>query len=230
MANAADMAALTAAIDDLLGLPASKQLLQLNSSTCERAFEAYVFALCSEAVRRASGTFELCGIKSGPKPNPVVFRGAPGSMSSTKQNFVYAACHLKQKRFEIHVDVEYQGSSGALHEIDVSLCDENHAQAVRSTGGTPKAAGKKLLMAFECKFYESTPGVSLGRTFVGLISDCGTLRLRAFVSNIPSEKLDQYLSKSTRPEPFLGINPLAPATEDRFVSYVEQELRKWAPT
>jgi hypothetical protein len=230
MANATEMAALATAINNLLDLPASKLLLQLNSPTCERAFEAYIFALCGEAVRRAGGTFELHGIKSGTKPNPVVFRGAPGSMSSTGQDFAYAGCQLRQKRFEIHVDVEYQGSSGALHEIDVSLCDANHADAVRRTGGTPKAAGNKLLMAFECKFYEATPGVSLGRTFVGLISDCGTLRLRAFVSNIPSKKLDQYLSKPTRPEPFLGISPLAPATEDRFVSYVEQELRKWAPT
>jgi hypothetical protein len=112
MASSTDMAALTAAINSLLDLPGSNQLLKLNSPTCERAFEAYVFALCGEAVRRASGTYELRGINSGPKPNPVVFRGAPGSMSSTKQNFVYAACQLKQKRFEIHVDVEYQGSSG----------------------------------------------------------------------------------------------------------------------
>jgi hypothetical protein len=230
MASAADMVSLTTAINNLLDLPASKQLLQLNSKTCERAFEAYVFALCGEAVSRAGGTFELRGIKSGPNPNPVVFRGAPGSMASHTQDFVYAACQLKQKRFEIHVDVEYQGSSGALHEIDVSVCDENHAQAVRTTGGTPKTAGNKLLMAFECKFYDSQPGVSLGRTFVGLISDCGSLRLEAFVSNIPSEKLHQYLSKPSRPEPFLGINPLAPATEERLVLYVEQVLRKWAPT
>ena len=33
-------------------------------------------------------------------------------------------------------------------------------------------------MAFECKFYDCTPDVSLGRTFVGLISDCGPLRLK----------------------------------------------------
>jgi hypothetical protein len=230
MANAADMTQLTAAINALLELPAAGALLQLNSATCERAFEAYLFSLCCQAVRRAGGTYELQGINSGPNPKTVVFRGAPGSMASTSQDFVYARCRLKNKRFEIHVDVEYQGSSGALHEIDVSLCDEDHANAVRATGGTPKTAGSKLLMAFECKFYESTPGVALGRTFVGLVADCGTLRLKAFVSNLPSDKLNQYLSKSSRPEPFLGINTFSPPAEERFVSVVEQELRKWAPT
>jgi hypothetical protein len=88
--------------------------------------------------------------------------------------------------------------------------------------------GSKLLMAFECKFYESTPGVVLGRTFVGLISDCGALRLKAFIANLGSEKLGLYFSKSSRPQPFLGLIPTDSASEERFIHNVEQELRKWA--
>jgi hypothetical protein len=228
MANAQELAALQAAIVSLLNLPAAGQLLNLNSNTCERAYEAYVFSLCCEAVRRAGGIVKLIGIRSGSTPNLVVFRGAPGSMASQNQDFAYASCSLNQKRFELHLDVEYQGTSGALHEIDVSMCDENHATAVRTTRSTPKATANKLLMAFECKFYESTPAVSLGRTFVGLISDCGSLRLKGFVTNVPSTKLTQYFSKSSRPQPFLGLNPLDPASEDRFIRNVEQELRRWA--
>jgi hypothetical protein len=228
VASPQELAALRTAIEQLLTLPAAQQLLQLNSNTCERAFEAYVFALCCEAVRRAGGTATLTGVKSGPQPATLVFRGAPGSMASDNQDFVYASCSLNGRGFEIHVDVEYQGTSGALHEIDVSLCDAAHAQTVRRTMSTPKTDGNKLLMAFECKFYESTPGVGLGRTFVGLISDCGTLRLKGFVSNIPSDKLGRYFSKTSRPEPFLGAVPTDPESEARFVYNVEQELRKWA--
>jgi len=228
MTDLAKLAVLKAAIDNLLQLSAAKQILTLNSNTCERAFEAYVFCLCCDAVRRAGGTVILTGIQSGPDPKVIAFRGAPGSMASNSQDFVYADCTLNQRRFEIHVDVEYQGTSGALHEIDVSFCDHRHASAVRSTAATPKAIGNKLLLAFECKFYESSPGVSLGRTFVGLVSDCGALRLKGFVSNLPSEKLNQYLSKTTRPEPFLGLNPSNGAGEERFIRNVEQVLRKWA--
>jgi hypothetical protein len=79
-------------------------------------------------------------------------------------------------------------------------------------------------MAFECKFYDSTPDVSLGRTFVGLIWDCGPLRLKGFVTNVPSDRLRQYFSKRSRPQPFLGLNPLDLASEDRFIRNVEQEL------
>jgi hypothetical protein len=217
MATAADLVAMKAEIESLLSLPGAKQLLQLNSNTCERAYEAYVFGLCCEAVRRAGGTVTLTGINTGANPSTVVFRGAPGSMASTSQNFVYADCSLSNRSFEIHVDVEYQGSSKALHEVDVSVCDT-----------TPRASGNKLLMVLECKFYEKTPGVSLGRTFVGLISDCGDLRLKAFASNIPSDKLRQYFSQTRRPEPFLGLNPTDKNAEDRFVRHVEQVLRKWA--
>src|SRR5262249_52600047 len=102
MADAQELAALQSAIDDLLSLPAAQQLLQLNSRTCERAFEAYVFSLCCEGVRRAGGTATLIGIKSGEAPNPVVFRGAPGSMASKNQDFVYASCSLNDRSFEIH--------------------------------------------------------------------------------------------------------------------------------
>ncbi len=228
MATPQELAELVNAVNTLLNLPAAQQLLSLNSNTCERAFEAYVLSLCVEAVRRAGGTAQLRGILSGSNPNPVVFRGAPGSMASRNQDFAFARCELRGKRFEFHLDVEYQGSSGALHEIDVSACDEDHAQAVRNTNGMPKTEGKKLLMAFECKFYENTPGVDLGRTFVGLISDCGTLRLKAFVANLPSDKLGLYFSKNSRPQPFLGLVPIDVASEERFISNVEQELRRWA--
>ena len=49
MANAQELAALQAAIMRLLSLPAAGQLLRLNSNTCERAYEAYVFSRCREA-------------------------------------------------------------------------------------------------------------------------------------------------------------------------------------
>ena len=229
MATPEEMADLVSAIDALLNLSATQQLLQLNSNTCERAYEAYVLSLCMETVRRAGGTAALRGILSGSNPNPIVFRGAPGSMASTNQDFSYVSCSLRTRRFEIHVDVEYQGTSSVLHEIDVSLCDEAHCRVARQTGGTPKAEGGKLLMAFECKFYENTPGVSLGRTFVGLVADCGGLRMKAFVANMQSQNLRRYFSKSSRPEPFLGLIPADSASEERFIRNVEQELLRWAP-
>jgi hypothetical protein len=218
---------LTQAIDDILGLALAGRLLQLNANVIERAYEAYVFALCTQAVRNAGGTVVLTGIRTGPTPNPVIFRGAPGSMSSRDQDFCYVDCALGRKRFEIHIDVVYQGQSGANHEIDVSLCESDHPQDVRQTRRNPRA-NKNLIAAIECKFYESTPGVALARTFVGLVKDCSPNRLNAFVSNQASPGINRFLSTTWAPKPFTDLTPLAPESEQRFISNLEQVLRQWA--
>ena len=60
---------LRTALDNLLNLPAVGSLLCLNSNTCERAYEAYVFSLCIAAVKKAGGSITLVGIKSSPNPS-----------------------------------------------------------------------------------------------------------------------------------------------------------------
>lgn len=128
---------LVAATERLLLLPGTKQALQLNSPTRERAFEAYVFALVLRAVRAAGGTVGVTGINSGPNPDVIVFRGAPGQMSSQIQDFAYARCTLNLKSFEVHVAVQFLGTSEATHEVDVSLFDSRQANVARQTGAVP---------------------------------------------------------------------------------------------
>jgi len=223
----ATLAELTSAVQQLLAHPSANSVLQLNSNTQERAFEAYVFALCCEAVRRAGGTAVLRGIQSGPNPNPVVFRGAPGSIASKAQDFVYASCVLQGKEFEIHVDVEFAGASSASHELDVSIISKQLADRARHSGVPPRGTGRHLLGCFECKFYDKTPGVSLCRTFIGLVDDCPPARIAGFVSNKSSESIRLYLSPKGRPTAYV-LTPLDAAGEDRFISAVEHALRKWA--
>lgn len=215
------------AIEQLLQIPAAQRLLQLNSNTEERAYEAYILSLCCEAVRIQGGQVIITGINSGANPSPVVFRGGPGSMSSTNQDFCYADCRLRKKSFEIHVDIEYVGQSGANHEIDVSIYDSQAAQNVRASGHSPRT-NKALIAAIECKFYASKPGVDLARTFVGLATDCVSNKFKAFVSNRSASGIERFLSKSNSPEPFFDLTPLNPDSEQRFVRYLEQVLRKWA--
>ena len=214
------------AVGALLSLPAAGRLLQLNSDTAERAYEAYVLSLCAKAVRSCGGTEVPTGVRSGPNPSVIVLRGAPGSMASRGQDFCFIDCTLGSKRFELHVDVIYEGQSGANHEIDVSACLSSHAQDVRQSGGSPRT-NKNLLAAIECKFYESFPGVALARTFVGLVRDCSRNQLNAFASNRGSPGLKSFLSTTWAPQPFTDLTPLVPASEKRFMYYVEQTLRQW---
>jgi hypothetical protein len=224
----ATLADLRAALDRLLSIPQTGQLLQLNSPKIERAYEAYVFSLCLEAVRNAGGTTTLVGRQSGPNPATIVFRGGPGQMASDDQDFCYAACVIGAKAFEVHVDVTFEGQSGATHEIDVSIVDASHAADVRASVDRLPRANKHLICAFECKFYTSTPKVALARTFVGLTRDCAPTRLSAFVANQATPTVNRYLSTKWAPKPFTDLTPLSPSTERRFVANLEQVLRQWA--
>lgn len=220
---------LTAAVDRLLRLVATRAALKLNSATPERAYEAYVCALCAEAIRAIpGGSATLVGRRTGPNPAVVVFRGAPGSMASDNQDFVYVACRLGAREFELHVGVEYEGQSKATHELDVSACMSEHAERVRLTGQAPRT-NKHLLMAFECKFYTSDPGVALARTFVGLLADCSPNLLNGFVCNRRRLGLSRYLSRATGPEPFTELTPLDRESERDFIGVVRHRLKKWAP-
>ena len=121
----------------------------------------------------------------------------------------------------------YLGTSGAAHEIDVWLCDQAVGDTVRQTPGVlPNTRGPRR--AIECKFYDSHLATVLGRTFVGLVDDCGAVVVKTFVTNGQNPPLAAYLSKKARPQPFFAVSPLIPRHRDRFVNVVEQALRQWA--
>lgn len=214
-------------ISKLLALPGASSALKLNSDTVERAYEAYIWSLCKRAVEAAGGRADLCGINSGMDPRPVVLRGAPGNMSSTDQDYCYISCELGEKKFEIHLDVQYEGSSKAPHEIDISFYDQDSADMVRATGRLPKSA--KLIAAIECKFYTAAPpSIAQGREFVGLLSDFTGTRMNAFVSNRAAKNLGKYFANKSRIDPFTDLTPDNPNTENMFICKIEHALLKWA--
>lgn len=214
-------------VDKLLGLAAKSLKMKLNSDTVERAYEAYIFSLCKKAVEEAGGTATLTGIKTGANPKTVILRGAPGNMASETQDYCYINCELNGKYFEIHLDVQYEGTSGATHEMDVSIFDHASAEKIRDRGKLPKT--NKLLAIIECKFYTySTPSTGLARGFAGLVKDCPSNRLSVFAANNGSTNLKKYFSNKGNLEPFVDLDPSNKAAEDRFLRNIEQTLRKWA--
>lgn len=217
---------LSAAVDSILSSSTgSNTLSQFNSATRGHVFEAYVFSLVLQAVVDAGGSVVIKGILSGDNPSPIMFRGGPGQMSSRTQDFSFAECSINGHEFEVHVGVQYVGTSGALHEIDVSIFDHDRAEQIREDRVIPNT--RNLRAAIECKFYDSSLGVNLGRTFVGLVSDMGGLKIKSFATNGRNKGLAEYFSKSGRPSPFFALTPLNPDVVNRFVKSLEQDLRTW---
>lgn len=210
------------AIDQLLQHPLGVGNYQLVQHVEEKAYEAYVFGLCLRAVRELGIVPTLRGI-SGP-PTPFVFRGGPGQIYSSYRNYGYADFVLNGLDFEIHAGVEFRGTSGMTHEIDVCILRGVDAAQCRQQPDDPPAAS--LVAGWECKFYDKLEKV-LGRAFVGLMDDMGTnCRLSGLCSNVSHPQLKDYFQPDRRPYPHLELSPLAPASESRFVSTLAAVLKK----
>ena len=176
----ATLADLENAIDTLLDHPLGIKQYQLSRAVQGKAYEAYVFALCLRAVRELRVKPVLRGIQGA--PNPFLFRGAPGQIHSMSRNYGYAVFDLHDSSFEIHAGVEFRGTSGMTHELDVCIMRGDDAEKCRGRPDDPRPAS--LVGAWECKFYAGSLPKRSGRAFVGLMDDMGTnVRLSGFCSN-----------------------------------------------
>jgi hypothetical protein len=221
------LADLHKAICRLLDIPNIAQYTQINRPLEEGAFEVYVFSLVLDAVKEAGGKWKMRGRNSN--PHPIVFRGGPGEMASADQNFAYAHCTFPSgKSLEVHLGVQYVGTSGATHEVDISLYEASAASQARNNGEHPDQ--KHLIGVIECKCYSNPIGAVLARAFVGLLDDCNNYHFAALVSNSPGEQVKKYLSLAHRPDPFLEMDLLTHhhRYERRFFWFVTNKLRKWS--
>lgn len=216
---------LETAIDALLNHPLGLGQYQLVQRVGDKAYEAYVFGLCLRAVRELGVTPVLRGI-TGP-PTPFVFRGAPGQIHSRTRNYGYAEFSLNRQEFEIHAGVEFRGTSGMTHELDVCIMRAGDARACRNpqTLDDPQAAS--LVGGWECKFYAGSLQKGLGRAFVGLIDDMGSnVRLNGLCSNSAHPQLRDYFQPQRRPYLHFRLTPLESSNEDIFVNQIKGELKK----
>jgi hypothetical protein len=211
------------AIQALLDHPGGPRSYDLVRAIEEKAYEAYVFGLCLRAVRDLGANPVLVGISA--PPFPFVFRGAPGQIHSTHKNYGYAAFALNGHEFEIHAGVEFVGTSGMTHELDVCIMRAEVAQACREQPDDPAASS--VFGAWECKFYDQSLDKHLARAFVGLVDDLGTNpRLTGFCSNRTHVQMRDYFQPQRRPYPHLVLTPLDSTSEARFVGVLSAELKK----
>lgn len=211
------------AIDNLLNHPLGLGQYHLVRRVEEKAYEAYVFALCLRAVRELGVIPVLRGISG--TAVPFIFRGAPGQIHSQARNFGYAEFTLNDWDFEIHAGVEFKGNSGMTHEVDVCIMRADDARRCRNQPDDPP--GASLVAGWECKFYAGNLQKGLGRAFVGLIDDMGSnLRLSGLCSNSVHPQLKDYFQPQRRPHPHFRLTPLEASNESIFVNQIKGELKK----
>ena len=217
------LAELEHAINTMLDHPLGIQRYQLGRNVEWKVYEAYVFALCLRAVRELEVTPVLRGVMGA--PDPFIFRGTSGQIHSTARNYGYAVFHLKGSTFEIHAGVEFRGTSGMTHELDVCIMRSNDAKKCRAQPDDPSSAS--LVGGWECKFHAGPLEKRAGRAFVGLMDDMGSnVRISGFCSNSEHQKLREYFRPQRRPFPHFLLTPLYPSNEDVFVNQIKGELKR----
>ena len=185
-------------------------------------YEACLLAILIQAARDAGGTTLITN--DGVRPAPLLrFRRSPGYL--WRGNFSYGIVSFRgsSKVLEAHLGVYVAGVSGVPHECDVALIDQIEANRSRAGGVHPRRRG--LVASLEAKHYVASPGIGIGRGFIGLSAELGQRKcclgfparssstIAALIARKPSECFDQ-------------LQPDTPAAT-RLRAHLDQEIRNW---
>lgn len=219
---------LVALIDVVLDSINPNAAVYLNRNTVDAAYAGYVFGLLLRAVERVAdpGTVRLSSAQAGAQQTPpsvFIIRGSPGPLNSTTQDFGFAIFQYGDKTYEVHIGAQYQGSSGVLHEFDISIIPLKDAERCRATNKPPGPGTACAL--FECKCYSDNLGIELGREFVGLKTDFTSVPMARLVTNSASDSVALFLKKTSRPKVSFRLAPSNSGMEQEFVFAVADELR-----
>lgn len=180
-------------VDDMLleinsalgGIPSN---YQIRSSQDNDIFEGYIFALLLEEADKVGARVELRDTLSGTPPTTCKFPTSPSFIKSNDP-YTYAIISFPGRRkptLEAHVGIYVSGHSKVRHECDVALLYQTEAENCRanhrSTSKITLPRSSKLILAIECKYYDSNLNISLARSFVGLDKDLG-VKNAYFVTN-----------------------------------------------
>jgi hypothetical protein len=187
-------------------------------------YEAALLTIAVEAARLAGGQDLLTNDGVSPA-SPIMFRRGPGNLWSPGFTFASVGFPDAGKRLEIHLGVYVAGASGVAHECDVALVDGVECDRSRAALIHPRRT--RVIAAIEAKHYLASPGIDIGREFLGLGSELGPARSALAFPASASHSLESLLAKKPS-ECFDEVEPGSSAGQ-RLSRHLEQRIRNWLP-
>jgi hypothetical protein len=185
-------------------------------------YEASLFAVATKAVDAIRGAALITQDGSTAAPE-LHFRRAPGNL--WLGDFTYARCTWPGtvRELEIHLGIYVAGKSGVAHECDVAILDAEEAARSRAGAVHPRARG--LVAAMEAKHYVASPGIGVGRGFMGLAAELGQNKSSLAFPAMGSATLGRLLAN----RPCEAFDELIPdgAAARRLQAHLEQDMRNW---
>jgi hypothetical protein len=185
-------------------------------------YEASLVALVVQAAQDAGGIVLITN--DGARRAPALrFRRSPGNLWAGTFTYAVVSFQSSLKRLEVHLGIYVAGASGVAHECDVALLDQ--AEADRSRAGAVHPRRRGLVASIEAKHYVASPGIGIGRSFLGLSAELGqqkcslgfpaksSANLAALIARKQSECFDELC--------------LGNSAATRMRGHLDQEIRNW---
>ena len=192
-----------------------------SASRSYALYEGFVFACVVEALGRRGAQFEVHDRSDNPVTR-LVFRAKRGRIYPPNVPYTFVLVRRGTREYELHTDLQVEGRSKVLHELDVTLLDRDEAIRCRQAGVSPRH-GKVVLLA-ECKFYGRSLPLEIGREFLGLSSEF-TVRVKTIVSNVRSDSVGKMIASHKGTANF-DISPMDPALVEQLIGWLATELQQ----
>lgn len=190
----------------------------------EKVYEVYVLGCLLLALENLGARFAVHDRDDKPTSD-YVLRLGPGLLSASASAPGFIRVIYKNTEYEVQNSLRVLGQSRVLHELDVCLLDRAEARRCRREGSDPLHTKIKFLA--ECKYYGSNLPLGLGREYLGLSNEF-TLRVKSIVSNVGGDDVHTLITKHKGTENF-DTSPWQPTSFNRFVRWLENELRQVLP-
>ena len=143
-----------------------------SSAAPSDLYEAALWTLAVDATKIAGAiSVDLRGPTTPTGSVLPTFRTQPGSFWVGGFTYAVVSFATTRRQCEIHLGVKVVGESGVAHECDVAIIEEREAQRSRTGTVHPRKAG--LIASIEAKNYHASPGIGVGRSFIGLATELG---------------------------------------------------------
>lgn len=177
---------------------------------------------CAVAATETAGGDVVLMMNGLSYAGPIIFRTGPGNLWSP--DFTYArAGFAGGAELEVHLGVKVVGASGVAHECDIAVIDAGECDRCRALGVHPRRS--RVIAALEAKHYAASPGIGVGRGFLGLSQEIGGAKCFLVFPAQASSSLATMIARKY-PECFPEVVPGAPAAS-RLTSHLEQRIRNW---
>lgn len=210
---------LIAAVERALGpLSASYR----SGAAPEDLYEAALLSLAVEAAEAAGGDCLLTN-DGNSRAAELRFRRAPGNLWRGNFTFCLVTFPTSPKQLEIHLGIYVLGGSGVAHECDIALLDSDEGERSRWAHVHPRKRG--LIASIEAKHYVASPGLDIGRGFIGLSAELGQQKCALAFPARSSTNLATLIAR--RPSECFDELTLESAAAARLRSHLDQAIRNW---